>query len=109
MCTAVKSGGFGCIGADTLKDRSNFECPVCITANSNVETGIIPYYIAGSGLRRIPKIAWPVVLIGLQLLNIDSIAIKVLEFIMKNHYSPNEQNVSVMILAPHTHADISMA
>lgn len=94
MCIGSEPGGFGCILANTLADEENFECPNCITMKS-VGSRIIPYYIAGSGLRRTPKMNWPALIITLKLEEIDSPAIGMLDLIISSSYRSQLENVRV--------------
>ena len=73
-------------------DRSLFECPVCIGSPKS-QTSILPYYLAGSGLRRRPKIPWPVLLIGIQLKNLDSLVLKTLSATAESNYILDREHV----------------
>lgn len=93
MCIASYSGGAGCIGAHTLEvDLSKFECPACI-GSKKTATRVLPYFLAGSGLRRTPKIAWPLLLLNIQLKNLDSLVLKLVSFTMESNYVCNPENV----------------
>jgi hypothetical protein len=94
MCIATRIGAAGCIGADTLQvDRSSFECPVCIGSN-RTETAVMPYYLAGSGLRRTPKIAWPLLLIAIQLKNLDSLVLRLVKYTTESNFALDKELVS---------------
>jgi hypothetical protein len=93
ICIAMATGGAGCIGAQTVgSDRSNFECPVCIGTNKT-KTKVIPYFLAGSGLRRTPKLAWPMLLLAVQLKNSDSLVLKLVTLTMQGNYELEKGNV----------------
>jgi hypothetical protein len=93
MCIATAIGGFGCIGANTLYvDKAIFECPVCIRAGKS-NTRVLPYFLAGSGLRRTPKIAWPLLLLTIRLKNLDSLVLKLVSFTMESNYCQDAENV----------------
>jgi hypothetical protein len=93
ICIASCPGGAGCIGADTLEvGRSEFECPVCI-GSRKTETKVVPYYLAGSGLRRTPKIAWPLLLLNIQLKNLDSLVLKMVSLTMESNYVLDQKHV----------------
>jgi len=70
-----------------------FECPVCI-GTSRTETIILPYYLSGSGLRRTPKIAWPLLLLTIQLKNLDSLVLKMVSLTMESNYVLDRKHVS---------------
>jgi hypothetical protein len=92
MCIAAQAGAAGCIGARTMGvDRSLFECPVCIGTKTN--TSVLPYYLAGTGLRRTPKIAWPLLLLAVKLMNLDSLVLKLVSFTMESIYSRDAEFV----------------
>lgn len=93
ICISLQTGAAGCIGAQTLEgDRSRFECPVCI-GSGRTETAVLPYYLAGSGLRRTPKIPWPLLLIGIQLKNLDSLVLKLVGLTTASNYVLDEEHV----------------
>lgn len=93
MCIASHAGGAGCIGARTMDvEVSSFECPVCI-GSSKTETLTLPYYLAGSGLRRTPKIAWPLLLLAVQLKNLDSLVLKLVSLTMESNYVNDKESV----------------
>jgi hypothetical protein len=93
MCVASQIGGAGCIGARTLDvDLPKFECPVCIGSGKTTTT-ILPYYLAGSGLRRTPKIAWPLLLLTIQLKNLDSLVLKMVSLVMESNYVLDREHV----------------
>jgi hypothetical protein len=93
MCVASVIGCAGCIGARTLDiDPSKFECPVCIGTAKTANT-VLPYYLAGSGLRRTPKIAWPLLLLTIQLKNLDSLVLKMVSLTMESNYIWDEEHV----------------
>ena len=95
MCIATHIGAVGCIGARTLEvDPSKFECPICI-GSKKTQTSIIPYYLAGSGLRRTPKIAWPLLLHTIQLKNLESLVLKMVSFTLESTYVPDREYVSL--------------
>jgi hypothetical protein len=86
-------GGAGCIAAQTVgSDRSNFECPVCIGTNKT-KTKVIPYFLAGSGVRRTPKLAWPLLLLAVRLKNLDSLVLKLITLTMQSNYELEKENV----------------
>lgn len=86
MCIASRPGGAGCIAAGTMGvNLSRFECPVCI-GSGKTETLTLPYYLAGSALRRTPKIAWPLLLLSVQLKNLDSLILKMVSLTMESNY-----------------------
>jgi hypothetical protein len=92
ICVALHIGGAGCIGAQTVNnDPSNFECPVCIST-PQMMTRVLPYYLAGSGLRRTPKLAWPLFLLTLQLKNLD-LLLRMVTFKMESNYKLENENV----------------
>jgi hypothetical protein len=94
ICIATRIGGAGCIGAQTLQvDRARFECPVCI-GSSKTDTRVLPYYLAGSGLRRTPKIPWPLLLIELQLKNLHSLVLDLLTATTESNYLFDREHVS---------------
>jgi hypothetical protein len=94
MCIATRIGGAGCIGANTLEvNLSNFECPACI-GSSRTQTAVLPYFLAGSGLRRAPKISWPLLLIGIQLKNLDSLVLDLVQRTMLSNYVLYPEHVS---------------
>jgi hypothetical protein len=93
MCIASVSGGSGCIGAQTMDvDRSRFACPVCI-GSRQTKTLVLPYYLAGSGLRRTAKIAWPLLLLAVQLKNLDSLVLKLVKVTMESNYVNDKECV----------------
>lgn len=93
ICIASRVGGAGCIGANTLEvERSSFECPVCI-GSSKTQTLTLPYYLTGSGLRRTPKIAWPLLLLPMQLKNLDSLILKLVSLTMESNYVNDKECV----------------
>jgi hypothetical protein len=93
ICISTRIGGAGCIGSRTLTvDRSLFECPVCI-GSPKTHTSLLPYYLAGSGLRRTPKIPWPVLLVGIQLKNLDSLVLKLLSATAESNYILDREHV----------------
>jgi hypothetical protein len=93
ICIALDVGAAGCIGAKTVNaDRSKFECPVCI-GSKKTDTTVIPYYLSGSGLRRTPKIAWPLLLLAVQLKNLDSLVLRLVAFTMQSNYELEKENV----------------
>ena len=95
ICISSISGGAGCIGAFTLEvDKSEFECPSCI-GSPKTTTKVVPYYLAGCGLRRTPKIAWPLLLLNIQLKNLDSLVLKLVSFTMESNYVCDPDNVSL--------------
>lgn len=55
---------------------------------------MIDYYLAGSGIRRTPKIAWPLFLITLQLKNLDSLVLRLLSYTMESNYCMDNDHVS---------------
>lgn len=94
ICIASHIGGSGCIGAKTLEiHESAFECPVCI-GTGKTKTSILPYYLAGSGLRRTPKIAWPLLLHTVQLKNLESLVLRMVSITMQSNYVLDEEKVS---------------
>lgn len=100
VCVGSVAGGAGCISADSLTPlfRSRFECPTCILVRKKVETKVIPYIIAGGALRRTPKMNWPLLLIGLELSQINSLAIRILELRINSSYTCNKKNVRPVII-----------
>ena len=95
ICIATNIGGAGCIGAETFRgDPSKFECPVCVGTKAS-SSSLIPYYVAGSGLRRIPKIAWPLLLFTITLKNLDSLVLKLVTMTMMSNYTLDKEYVSV--------------
>ena len=93
MCIAQHAGAAGCIGAKTMEvDPLKFECPVCI-GTKKTETSVLPYYLAGSGLCRTPKIAWPLLLIAVQLKNLDSLVLKSVSATMESSYQFEKEKV----------------
>lgn len=95
ICIASQIGGAGCIGANTVPEKlkeTKFECPVCI-GSSKTETKVLPYYLVGSGLRRTPKIAWPLLLLTIQLKNLDSLVLKMVSLTMESNYTLDMKNV----------------
>jgi hypothetical protein len=93
MCIASHIGGAGCIGARTMQvELALFECPVCIGSN-RTPTSVIPYYLAGSGLRRTPKIVWPLLLLAVKLKNLDSLVLKMVSLTMESNYSSDRECV----------------
>ena len=94
ICIATYVGGAGCIGAQTLNpaDRSNFECPVCV-GSKKTQTNVLPYYLSGSGLRRTPKIPWPLLLIAVRLKNLDSVILNLVVFTTQSNYVLEKDNV----------------
>jgi hypothetical protein len=93
MCMATHIGAAGCIGAQTLEViRSRFECPVCIGSGKS-DTVVTPYYLTGSGLRRTPKILWPLLLIGIQLRNLDSLVLKLVQLTTESNYRLDQEHV----------------
>jgi hypothetical protein len=94
ICVATHIGASGCIGAGTLEvNESKFECPVCI-GSKKTETSILPYYLAGSGLRRTPKIAWPLLLRTIQLKNLESLVLKLVLSTMESNFVLDREYVS---------------
>jgi hypothetical protein len=92
ICIAVSIGSAGCIGFNTVdKNKPGFECPTCIGVRT--ETKVIPYYLAGSGLRRTPKITWPLLLITIQLKNLDSLVVKLVTLTMQSNYELEKNKV----------------
>lgn len=94
MCIASYIGGAGCIGAKTLEEGklSRFECPACI-GTSKTATLTLNYYLCGSGLRRTPKIAWPLLLVAVQLKNLDSLVLKSVALTMESNYVHDQECV----------------
>jgi len=92
ICIASHSGGAGCIGVHTIEIGKSFVCPVCIGSNKT-DTTVTPYYLAGSGLRRIPKIAWPLLLLNIQQRNSESLIHKLVSLTMENNYICDPENV----------------
>jgi hypothetical protein len=93
ICISTSIGAAGCIGAHTLEvEKKKFECPVCV-GSSKTATTVLPYYLAGSGLRRTPKIAWPLLLIALQLKNLDSLVLKLVSLTMESNYALDKEQV----------------
>ena len=95
ICVATRIGGSGCIGAATVNfDRSKFKCPVCI-GTSRTTTTVLPYYhLAGIGLRRTAKIAWPLLLITLHLKNLESLVLKLVQYTMESNFCLDTEHVS---------------
>lgn len=93
ICISTRIGGVGCIGANTLNvEVSRFECPVCVGTSKTV-TLVLPYYLAGSGLRRTPKIAWPLLLHTIQLKNLESLVLKMVSLTMESNYILDREQV----------------
>ncbi|KAF8219881.1 hypothetical protein L208DRAFT_1382843 [Tricholoma matsutake] len=90
----MATGRAGCIGAQTLgSDQSNFECPVCI-GMKKTETKVIPYFLAGTGLHRTPKLAWPLLLLAVQLKNLDSLVLELVTLTMQSNYELEKENIT---------------
>ncbi|KAF8221747.1 hypothetical protein L208DRAFT_1382120 [Tricholoma matsutake] len=91
----MATGRAGCIGAQTLgSDQSNFECPVCI-GTKKTETKVIPYFLAGTGLRWMPKLAWPLLLLAVQLKNLDSLVLELVTLTMQSNYELEKENLHI--------------
>lgn len=94
ICIATCVGGAGCIGANTVRvPMTSFECPVCV-GSSRTTTLVLPYYLAGSGLRRTPKIAWPLLLHTIQLKNLDSLVLRMVSLTTESNYILDKEQVS---------------
>jgi hypothetical protein len=95
ICIASHCGGAGCIGVGTIENgRSNIVCPVCI-GSSKTDATVTPYYLQGSGLRRTPKISWPLLLLNIQLKKLDSLILKFISLTMESNYICDSKNVRV--------------
>lgn len=106
ICIASRLGGAGCIGAGTLEVAiSEFECPVCI-GSRKTETAVIPYYLTGSGLRRTPKIAWPLLLLNIQLKNLDSLVLKMVSLTMESNYVLDQKYVRFALSKLLVHSNV---
>jgi hypothetical protein len=107
ICISLRMGAAGCIGAQTLEvDQSRFECPVCI-GTSKTDTVVLPYYLVGSGLRRTPKISWPLLLVGIQLKNLQSLVLKLVQFTMESNYVLDQEHVRFTQKTPSLTTNIS--
>jgi hypothetical protein len=101
MCIATHAGGAGCIGLNTLAvEKSEFESPVCVRS-TRTATKVPPYFLAGSGLCQTPKIAWPLLLITIELKNLDSLVLKLVFFTMESNYVGDRDHVRSPQLLDH--------
>jgi hypothetical protein len=93
VCIATHRGSAGCIGHQTATaDLSKFECNYCIRSKKTTTT-VIPYYLAGSGNRRTPKIVWPLLLFAIRLKNLDSLVLRQVTLTAESNYRLEKENV----------------
>lgn len=95
VCQQTTEGGTGCIAFQTATgDRNDFLCPICFARDRSAVRSL-PYGFIGYGTRSVAKMAWPLLLVTIQLESLqDAFLHDLLKLVLNNEYSNCPENVS---------------